>query len=215
MSEIELKQLPINDEFGQCMRKLRKTSIEFTLQRQEEIRRCNHLFVKLKEGEEYFGIHSTDYCRTAHDVECVHCGLTNKFIKIEEIIEAKDFDFYLSGHNSQTIETQMFKEIFKKSYVRGGKTFCNSNINLISDECLKTCHPNLLYLLAIQINPYGSYQEIFEIMKKLNLLETPQEQIRLQTVEQAKDLIERYYESLKQQNELSPLLRKGRVLLKN
>ena len=32
---------------------------------------------------------STDYYRTAHEVECVHCGLTNKFVIIEELVEDK------------------------------------------------------------------------------------------------------------------------------
>lgn len=30
MNEIEIKQLPISDEFGQCMRKLRIAPTEFT-----------------------------------------------------------------------------------------------------------------------------------------------------------------------------------------
>ena len=207
MNEIDLKQLPINDDFSQCMRKLRKTSYELELQRKEEIRKCNHLFVKLKECEEYYGMDSTDYYRTAHEVECVHCGLTNKFVILEELVEDSHFNFYLLGYNRQTIETQMFEEVFKNSYAREGKSFNNSDINLISGECLRTCHPNLLYLLAIQINPNGSYQEIFDIMKKLNSLETSQERIRLQTVEQANELIERYYKTLNQQNNIKILIK--------
>ena len=101
----------------------------------------------------------------------------------------------------------MFEEVFKNSYAREGKSFNNSDINLISGECLRTCHPNLLYLLAIQINPNGSYQEIFDIMKKLNSLETSQERIRLQTVEQANELIERYYKTLNQQNNIKILIK--------
>ena len=64
-----------------------------------------------------------------------------------------------------------------------------------------------MYLLAIQINPNGSYQEIFDIMKKLNSLETSQERIRLQTVEQANELIERYYKTLNQQNNIKILIK--------
>ena len=57
MDEKELRNLPINDEFGQCMRKLRVVSIEIKQKRQEEIKKCNHLFVKLRKGEVSVGSH--------------------------------------------------------------------------------------------------------------------------------------------------------------
>ena len=44
-------------------------------------------------------------------------------------------------------------------------------------------------------------------MKKLNSLETSQERIRLQTVEQANELIERYYKTLNQQNNIKILIK--------
>lgn len=204
MNEIEIKELPINDEFGQCMRKLRIVPTEFTQKRQEEMRNCNHLFVKLRQGEEVFGCHSTDYYKGANEVECVYCGLTNRFNRIEEVLDSEYIEFSksfrgmipsLTRYNRKTLESQMFEEIFKESYLRGGKSFKNSDINLISKECLLTYHPGLLYRLALQINPLGNEEELFEIMKILHLLETNQEKIRLQTEKQATSLLERYYTS--------------------
>ena len=201
MNETEIKQLPINDEFGQCMRKLRVVPTEFTQKRQVEIRSCNHLFVKLRQGEEVFGCHSTDYYRSADEVECVHCGLTNRFNRIEEVLESDYVEFSksfrgmipsLTGYNKKTLESHMFEEVFKDSYFRGGKSFNNSDINLISSEILLTYHPGLLYRLALQINQEGNDMEIFEIMKQLHSLETNQEKIRLQTEEQAIELLNRY-----------------------
>lgn len=86
----------------------------------------------------------------------------------------------------------MFEEIFKHSYFRGRKSFKNSDINLISEECLQTYHPGLLYRLALKNNPQGNNEEIFKMMKQLHTLETSQEKIRLQTEEQALSLIERF-----------------------
>lgn len=204
MNEIEIKQLPINDEFGQCMRKLRIIPTELAQKRKEEIKICNHLFVKLRQGEEIFGYNSTDYYKEANTVECVHCGLTNRFNRIEEVLDSEYIELSksfrgmipsLTGYNKKTMESQMFEEVFKDSYFRGGKSFNNSDVNLISEECLQTCHPGLLYRIAFQINPLGNSEELFEIMKHLHTLETPQEKIRLQTEDQAISLLDRYYTS--------------------
>lgn len=204
MNETEIKQLPINDVFGQCMRKLRIVPTEFTQKRQEEIRSCNHLFIKLRQGKEVFGCHSTDYYKDADEVECVNCGLTNKFNRIEELLDSKYIEFSksfsgmipsLTGYNKKTLESQIFEEVFKDSYFRGGKSFNNLDVNLINEECLPTYHPGLLYQLALRISPLGNNEELFKIMKQLHLLETTQEKIRLQTEEQATSLLDRYYAS--------------------
>lgn len=201
MDKIEIKKLPINDEFAQCMIKLRIIPTELVQKRQEEIKRCNHLFVKLRQGEEIFGYNSTDYYKEANTVECIHCGLTNRFNKIEEVLASDYIEFSnsfrgmipsLTKYNKKTLESQMFEEIYKHSYYRGRKSFKNSDLNLISEECLQTYHPGLLYRLALKINPQGNNEEIFKIMKQLDTLETIQEKIRLQTEEQALSLIERF-----------------------
>ena len=202
MNENDIRQLPINDEFAQCMRKLRIVPNEIREKRQEQIRNCNHLFVKIRVGKEVHGFNSTDYYKDPDEVECLHCGLTNRYNQIETILEKEYIECFqtfrimtpsLTRYNKRTLESQLFTEIFKKSYVRGGKSFKNSTLNLISEECLLTYHPSLLYRLALQINPSGNNDELFEIMKQLHSLETNQEKIRLQTEEQAISLLKRYY----------------------
>lgn len=193
---------PINDEFSQCMQKLRITSNEIIKKRRDEIGSCNHLFVKLREGKEIYGCHSTDYYKRVCEVECVHCGLTNKFIKIEELLDSEYLMFSksfigmiptLTSYSRKTLESEMFEETFKNSYIRGGKSFNESDINLISEECLTTCHPRILHNLAKQISQLGTNEELFKIMKELNLLETPKEKVSLQTIDQALPLLDRYY----------------------
>lgn len=204
MDEKEIKQLPINDEFAQCMKKLRIYPDDITAKREEQIKKCNHLFIKLRTGEEVCGFHSSDYYRGAHEVECVHCGLTNRFEKLESMLTSQYIEYCQTfrgiipsstRYNRQTLESKLFKENFKHSYSRDGKEFNNRDINLISDECLLTYHSELLYHLALQINPLGDKEELFEIMKQLHQLETFSEKIRLQTEEQAISLLERYYDS--------------------
>lgn len=201
MNETELRKLPLNDEFAQCMRKLRDYPKEIIETRKIEIQRCNHLFVLLRKGEETYGCHSTDYYKDTDEVECVHCGLTNRFERIESILDSYYDEYFQTfrgmipssiKYNKRTLESQLFREIFKNLYYRGGKSFNNSNLNLISKECLLTYHPGLLYRLALQINPSANDKEIFEIMKQLHILETNQEKIRLQTEEQSTGLLDRY-----------------------
>lgn len=195
MDEKELRNLPLNDNYSQCIRKMIKDDIKHTEKRIEEFKQCKHMFVKLKEGEKYWlGYHSSEYYYEPCKVECVHCGLTNKFIDIERSLY--DSEILISClYNKNTIETQYFYKFFKNAFIRGGKSFNECVFHLISREVLPTCHPQLLYNLALYINPYGKKKELFEIMKKLHELETEEEKIRLQSEEQAIALVDRYYTS--------------------
>lgn len=193
--------MPVNDEFMRCMRGLAICDQEIVQKREEEIRGCNHLFVKLREAKYVHEMNSSDCIRIPEVVECVHCGLTNRFAIAEEL----DFELMIWGqiirhslvmlirYRTRTIESRMFDEVFSNLYRRGGKSFDSSSLNLISEECLLTNNPGILYQLARKINPSGNNEELFEIMKQLRLLETEQEEIRLQTVEQATSLLDRYY----------------------
>ena len=75
--------------------KLRIVSTEFTQKRQEEIRNCNHLFVNLRQGEEIFGCHSTDYYKRKYNKES--CAFISKLSikyctsKNDTIFEGKKF----------------------------------------------------------------------------------------------------------------------------
>lgn len=187
---MEIKELPLNDDVSQCITKLRKQSPKYIEQRKKEIKNCNHLFILKEKGYVVPGFHSSDYEYVQNKVECVCCGLTNKFKEIEEYIFYKyPLGF---GYNSRTLESQMFYEIFSNAYLRDGKSFNESVINLISEEALETYHPKLLYQIAIMAKPRANNEEIFEIMKNLHSLENNQEKLRLQTIEQAEDLIQRY-----------------------
>ena len=64
----------------------------------------------------------------------------------------------------------------------------------MSKEVIKTHQAGLLYKLALKINPTGTYEELFEIMKTLNELETNLEKWKLSKVEQCDDLLDRYKE---------------------
>lgn len=205
MNEIELRKLPVNDTFGQCLRKLRIYPENITEKRREEMKNCEHLFVVLKKGQETFGFHSSDYTKEADAVECVHCGLTNKFKALEFLLSENynEFTKSFSGmipsftrYNKRTLESEMFDKIFEKFYTRGMKSFNNSRLNLISDEVLYTEHPGLLYKLALLINSEGNNKDIFEIMKKLHSIENEQERIRLYSIDQAQELLNRYYTSI-------------------
>lgn len=193
---MKIEELPLNDEFAQYIIKSRRTSEEYTMKRKEKIRNCNHLFVRLKEGETTPGFNSSDYYYDPSHVECVHCGLTNKYESFEEMFSRYPRKSYFFRKN-KTIESEMFGEFFKENYCRGGKSFDESAFNLISEEVLPTYHPGLLYKLAMEINPEASMEGIFETMKQLHSLETRQESLRLQEIEQAQELLARYHQNKK------------------
>ena len=198
---MDLKELPLNDEFAQCLRGMRKKTKEYTDSRIQEMSSCNHLFVKIKEGVSYSGFHSSDYEYDPSQVECVFCGLTNKHKYMEDLFYRKDIinSWY---YNRQSLETSFFNNYFRDYFRRSGKSFDESCFNLISQDVIKSYHPGLLYQIAVRINPEADKEEIVEIMKKLNELETDEEKMKLRTIGHAENLIERY------------LKNKGKVLLK-
>ena len=191
---MEIEKLNLNDTYAQFLRKIRKQSDEEVEKRKNEIIKCNHLFIKLEDGVYIGGFHSSDCYYEPSIVECVHCGLTNKFNKLEELYNDRDYLSYFL--NTKTIESDMFNEIFRNYYLRGGKSFDESGFNLISNESLNTYHPSILYRLALSIKEDASNEEIFEIMKELSELETHEERFRLQSIKDASLLVERYKKSI-------------------
>ena len=194
MTEEEIRELPLNDEWVQCLGGMRIKPKEYVLKRKEEIRNCNHLFVKLKEGVYSGAFNSSDCYYDPCEVECVYCGLTNKHEYLENYLKRIPLGF---SYKNETIESEMFKEVFKNAYRRSGKSFDETVFNLISNEVLNTYHPRLLYELANLLNPNASQEEIFETMRELKELETRQEELRLRNKEQASGLIKRYSENKK------------------
>ena len=98
----------------------------------KEIENCDHLFLKLREGYDVKGFHSTDYYHVPSTIECVKCGLSNKYSDMS----IKERLIYLKINDVQeqiSLNNKLFKLIDK------------NNINLISDEVLNTNHPRVLY----------------------------------------------------------------------
>lgn len=191
---MNIEELPINDNFTQCVRGMKLLSEKYYMFRKNQMKRCNHLFVLTKKGYYIGSDHSSDYIYQPNEIECVHCGITNKFIHLEEMII--EFNRKAIAY-SKTIETEMFLEIFGNNNIESIKTLDKNTFTLISNEELNTYHPRLLYTLALQINELAEQDELFEIMKRLHELESSQEKLRLTTVEQTSDLLKRYEEKYK------------------
>lgn len=202
MTDEELMKLPNNDRFAQYFGNLyyymySKSERKFIKRREErenEIKKCNHLFLILKNKEYVGGFHSSDCGYEPSILECVHCGLTNKFEYLEETTDVDLYLYHIRDHNQMfhTIETNLLHKLYPDAWKRGGKSFDNSVFNLISDGVIATHHAGLLYKLALIINPQGTNEELFNIMSELSELETDLEKFKLNTIEQCADLLDRY-----------------------
>ena len=178
----------MNDLMTQCSRKLIKRSQEEEKERINEIRNCNHLFVKVRER-----VNSYDSNADSSIIECVHCGVTNKFVDLEHTLTKynKSLDYYVLTryhsndiiYNECTIETDMMNEIIRD----------NKPIRLMSNEIIRSLHPIVLYDIAKFLYPEASDEELFSVMKELNELETSEEKNKLCSIFDAKELIERYF----------------------
>lgn len=189
---MSLRELPFNDMMAQCSKRLIKISKEEEEKRINEINNCDHLFVKLR-----------DYDTSYYDnldlsvVECVHCGVTNKYRDLERVMQKyrRSLDYYVLTkwhytnveYNETTIETMMMNKIKDE----------NQELNMMSNEVLRSFHPEVLYQIAKSINPEADNTELFEVMKKLNELETFEERNKLSNLEDATSLIERYQKEVK------------------
>lgn len=174
---MNIKDLPLNDEYSQYIRSLNITTENAALKK-EKMLSCRHLFVKIKERKSLL----IDETYSSIDIECIYCGLTNKYRLLEDFFRIKQKAEF--PYSNKTLETEVYEEIFKDIDL--------SIVNLISDEVLETHHPSLLYQLAKTINPSANPNELFTIMKELNDLETEQEKLRLKKYNQATLLLKRY-----------------------
>ena len=180
-----LKEQSYNDLMAQCLKRLIKTTENEEQNRINEINNCNHLFVKLRDSE------------NNNIVECVHCGVTNKYHELETTMTKcqKSLEYYVRTNlhlkdvsfNEMTIESMMMNKILEN----------NPNISMLSDRVIRTDHPGLLYEIAKSINPDADTEELFEIMYALHELETVEEKKKLNSIEVSQELIKRYKESIK------------------
>lgn len=182
-----LKDLPDNNLMAQCTRKAIKLSLEEEQERINEIRNCKHLFVKLRERD--YSIYTP---KDIPIIECVHCGVTNKYVNLEYTLNkfSRSRDYYVLNvyhytdveYNECTIETQMMNEI----------CYNKEDIRLMSNEIVRTDHPSVLYDIAKILYPEADNEELVQVMQKLNKLETQEEKLKLSTIFDAKELIDRY-----------------------
>ena len=189
LSKLQAKGKDIQLEIAKTSRYMQNQKKE------EEMLKCKHLFVKLKEGERYSGFHSSDYGQDPSLVECVHCGLTNRYLLEDDFYRENSY-LYTSAHLYYIyINNRIIRMKYNKGYTRGGKSFNDNVFHMISQEELKTSHPDKLYYMAKQIKPEGKNKELFAIMKKIHYdIETPEERRSLNAAQIA-DIIERYKEN--------------------
>lgn len=137
--------------------------------RKEQIRKCEHKFVKLQD-----------------DIyECLLCGVTNKFREVETQISKS-----IISLNLVTIETEMYKELTE---IEGS----TDRINLISKIAINSKHARLLYEIAKLVEPNLPDEEIAKVMYILNELQNEEEKNNLASIDEAKLLIAKYSRYLK------------------
>ncbi len=181
---MNIKNLPLNDEYAQYIRSLNLPE-ENTLIKKANMLNCQHLFVKLKDKDYSLDSGLIDQDYNSIEVECVYCGLTNKFRQLEDFFIIKQMA--LDPYREKTLETKIFESLYNSVNIKD-----ESVLALISPSVLETYHPGLLYHLALIIKPNASLDELFAIMNALNNLETNQEKLRLKKDEQATALLKRY-----------------------
>ena len=178
-----------NDLLSQRIKSLHLKEEEKT-RREKEMKNCDHLFVKLRDFRDDYDFMDPDPSKRPLLIQCVHCGLTNKF---------REFD----SRSNFTIETKVFNDLFGYCYHKYmgpyyGFYLRDDKIPYLSQEPIETYHPGLLFDIAREIdlsldytNPYDR-EKLFNIMKELAELETLEEQECLSNIYEATDLIERY-----------------------
>ena len=163
------------------------------INKKKQMEECDHLFIKQREGYWVGGFNSSDYEYTPCVVECLRCGLTNSYLvkdndNIKHAIILKNIVPEL--YDLIELNNRVFKSRYHEAYGFKGR-FNEDALNLISQEAVCMDHPRMLYHLAKIIKEDGTNEEIFEIMKTLNEIETTEEKVNL-SKEQAERLLERY-----------------------
>lgn len=160
-------------------------------------RNCNHLFVVVGKQES-----GPDGEPIPEQVECVHCGLTNRLIKIEDAANERDHhirEYYDYGIKVRT-HSYVTEEFVHQFGWRGEGL---DEQQFLSKEEFSSWHPGILFQIASELFfplrsllniGYGinSKTAIFLIMEELRELETPLEQIKISSVVHASALIERF-----------------------
>ena len=173
----------------------REKLMEYLKRKESQMEECQHLFLKIKKGQRYYGFHSSDCGYDPCVVICLKCGLTNRFFEMDSIDEEIDkMARWCNPYYNGLVEVndKIFRKQYGHAWRRGGKSFDDSVFNLISDEVWNVNSSMLLYKIAKSIKPDADDTEIFDTMKTLYEMETPEERLELSKIEQAQELINRY-----------------------
>jgi len=203
MTQEELLQKRNNDLFAQYLRACRVESKDAKAKRREEVSKCHHEFVMLKPAEYHGACNSSD-CETDDPViECVHCGLTNKFQELFSFLVRKNiaiynnfFDkYFLKGclfTNAKPFENELFRELINIKDISLFGLDKKPLYEFSKENAINSSHIGLLYSIAKQFYPTATDKEILIVMRELHQLETSLENLKLETIEEATELIERY-----------------------
>ncbi|MBR2803495.1 hypothetical protein IKE19_02905 [Candidatus Saccharibacteria bacterium] len=174
-----------NDEFARCCRGRIRTK-ESTELLVAKWRSCEHLFVLIRDVEHSSegGFHSSDYETTPARYECVKCGLTNR---LEEMEDSLDWRSNLSYRQRRATDESIEWKAQQPKI---------SDENLLDSEPIDTCHPGVLFDVAIELclaeEIRLTKKNVFITMQRLCDMETLQERLKISSVVHASALIERY-----------------------
>lgn len=213
----DLRNKRVNDKLAQYLKACRNVYPEQQRKREQEVTACNHLFVLYQPSIYHHANHSSDCYTDEAIIECVHCGLTNKFIDFErqlrlsgEIVHVSEnlkklgfYDYlkYFPSIRIYPFENKLFEKFIKEKELSEIKilgiekpTFYQLGLEKYAIKCE---HLGLLYKIAMQVNPNNTEEETLEVMRSLFSLETLSEKLKLENIEDASALISRYQDSIK------------------
>ena len=80
----------------------------------KQVENCQHLFLKEKDREVYYGFHSSDCGSTPPIVVCLKCGLTNKHLEMDSITKRRCYIRLLSMNKYLYRIIKTYDEEFKR-----------------------------------------------------------------------------------------------------
>ncbi|MBR3524052.1 MAG: hypothetical protein IKN87_05175 [Bacilli bacterium] len=149
----------------------KKEMEDILVNKKEQMEKCDHLFIKLEEGKNFQGYYLKDCYYMPCKVECVLCGLTNKYKAESKYYETKDGYLLkpnLFSNRVVKLNNMVFSSQFSRYYSKDKKSFDESVFNLMKDEVLNTDHAIYLYRRAADLRLDFGNDDLFEIMKILN-----------------------------------------------
>ena len=171
--------------------------------REQEVMQCRHDFVMLKPAR-YMGACSLPNCEIEEPVvECIHCGLTNKYTYFMEVmrlignVKYNDYDnknyLYLNSRKVDALpfESLLFNKLMTSSYVKLYGLSNEINPHQYEQYAINSAHISVLYQTAKEL-VNGSDREVFEAMALLHELETLQEMMQIETKDDTRELVNRY-----------------------